>query len=368
MPQILLTPVFRLHKEIRDFYDFVRPQDFEQRVRDELVADLKSWCRFNFRDADVYPFGSYPTGLYLPTSDMDLVIVSDGVMSGKSASKYHAKKYLWRFANGLESGGMIRDRIVEIISKAKVPLVKFVHKKTSLKVDISFENTGGLRAVHTFNAWKQQYPAMPILATMIKHLLCMRGLNEPASGGIGGFSVICLVISMLQHMPQIQAGSMESTHHLGQLLLHFLDLYGNKFNYRTTAISVDPPAYIAKASSSFPPPLRHVANPTMQNQVQNITYRNPDRLAIIDPNDPSNDISGGAQNTHLIQGVFREAHDKLQAELAAVDAGAPRTKVPAYSMLRPVFGGDYSSFRVQRRWLQEIDRTDQYNSRRPARR
>lgn len=352
----------RLHKEIKDFYDFVRPQDFEQRVRDELVADLKDWCRSVFRDADIYPFGSYPTGLYLPTSDMDLVIVSDGVMSGKGISKYHAKKFLWRFSHSLESSGKVRERLLEVIAKAKVPLVKFVHKKTSLKVDISFENTGGLTAVNTFNDWKQQYPAMPILATMIKHLLCMHGLNEPASGGIGGFSVICLVVSMLQQMPQVQARSMETGHHLGQLLLQFLDLYGYKFNYRETAISVNPPEYIAKASAMSPRPFRGVANTGMQNRVPNITYRNPDRLAIIDPNDPSNDISGGSQNTPLIQGVFREAHDKLQAEIRAVDAGAPNTKSPGYSMLRPVFGGDYSSFRVQRRWLQEIDRNQDYQS------
>ncbi|KAK1836734.1 hypothetical protein QBC39DRAFT_337122 [Podospora conica] len=332
-----VKPAVRLHKEIKDFYDFVCPRDFEQRVRDELVADLKNWCRSMFRDADVYPFGSYPTGLYLPTSDMDLVVVSDGVMSGRGLPKYNVKKFLWRFANSLEQRGKIRDGLKEIISKAKVPLVKFVHKETSLKVDISFENTGGLTAVNTFNAWKEQYPAMPILATMIKHLLCMRGLNEPASGGIGGFSVICLVISMLQQMPQIQARSMDSGHHLGELLLNFLDLYGNKFNYRTTAISVNPPEYIAK------------------NRVPNITYRNPDRLAIIDPNDPGNDISGGSQLFPLIQNLFREAHDKLQAEMKAVASDRTRTKSPSYSMLRPLFGGDYSSFRVQRRWLKEID-------------
>jgi hypothetical protein len=69
----------------------------------------------------------------------------------------------------------------------------------------------------------------------------------------------------------------------------------------------------------------------------------------------------------LIQGVFREAHDMLQAEIKAVDAGAPNTMSPGYSMLRPVFGGDYSSFRVQRRWLQEIDRNQDSQSRRRGR-
>jgi non-canonical poly(A) RNA polymerase PAPD5/7 len=90
---------------------------------------------------------------------------------------------------------------------------------------------------------------MPILVTLIKHLLAMRGLNEPVNGGIGGFSVTCLVVSLLQNMPQVQSGSMIPEHHLGEILMEFLDLYGNQFNFETTAIQLNPPGYIPKVSA-----------------------------------------------------------------------------------------------------------------------
>jgi non-canonical poly(A) RNA polymerase PAPD5/7 len=246
---LALTSPFRLHKEIVDFYEHIRPQDFEERIRGQLVEQLKRLCRDNFQDANFYPFGSFPSGLYLPTGDLDLVLCSDGVAEGRGRAKYNHQKVLYILKNILVSSGVAAtDADVELIRGARVPLVKFIDSRTGLKVDVSFENTTGLKAIDTFKHWKKQYPAMPALVTLVKHFLAMRGLNEPVNGGIGGFSVICLVVSMLQQMPDIQSRSMNGEHYYGDLLMDFFDLYGNKFNYQTMAISLNPPAYIPKVS------------------------------------------------------------------------------------------------------------------------
>lgn len=231
-----------------DFYDYIKPRDFEDRLRGELVKDLKKFCRDVFRDAEVYPFGSFPSGLYLPIADMDMVLMSDDFARGRDA-KYCTKSFLYRFRGQLLSHGIAWQNEIELIVGAKVPLVKFIEHRTGLKVDMSFENSTGLTAINTFKAWREQYPGMPALVTLIKHFLLMRGLNEPVNGGIGGFSVICLVVSMLQMMPEVQSGNLDTRHHLGQLLLKFFDLYGNKFSYETVAISMDPPRWIPKVSS-----------------------------------------------------------------------------------------------------------------------
>jgi len=47
-------------------------------------------------------------------------------------------------------------------------------------------------------------------------------------------------------MPQVQSRSMIPEHHLGEVLMEFLDLYGNQFNTATTAIQLKPPSYIPK--------------------------------------------------------------------------------------------------------------------------
>jgi non-canonical poly(A) RNA polymerase PAPD5/7 len=241
----------RLHKEIVDFYDYVKPREFEHFIRTKLVEDLRHKIKQVYPNADIHCFGSFPAGLYLPTADMDLVCVSDEFMRTGQKVLGQNQRQIRAFGDFVRKMNLAIHGTVDMIFKAKVPLVKYVDKLTGLKVDISFENSTGLVANKTFQDWKAQYPAMPILATLIKHLLAMRGLNEPVNGGIGGFSVICLVVSLLQHMPQVQSRSMVPEHHLGEVLMEFLDLYGNQFDVTTTAIQFDPPGYVSKVTTPF---------------------------------------------------------------------------------------------------------------------
>ena len=243
-----VNSVDRLHKEIIDFYEYVKPRHFEQVIRTKLVEDLRSRVKRFRENADILCFGSFPAGLYLPTADMDLVCVSDQYMNGGSRLIGANRNALYKFQAFLHKEKLALNDNIEVIAKAKVPLVKYVDRLTGLKVDISFENSTGLIANSTFLEWKNQFPAMPILVTLIKQFLAMRSLNEPVTGGIGGFSVICLVVSLLQHLPEIQSRSMRSEHHTGQLLMEFLDLYGNEFDIATTAISLNPPQYVSKVS------------------------------------------------------------------------------------------------------------------------
>jgi non-canonical poly(A) RNA polymerase PAPD5/7 len=326
---------FRLHKEIIDFYDYVKPRDFEQRIRDNLVENLRKAMRRdgrNFASASVHPFGSFMSGLYLPTADMDLVVCSASFMRGGPPTYLSAKSWLYKFQKFLTSQHVADQHSIEVIAHARIPLVKYVDKQTGLKVDVSFENLGGVGAIDTFLQWKDQYPAMPILVTVVKHFLLMRGLNEPVNGGIGGFSVICLVVSMLQLMPQVQSRSLVPEHHLGEMLLEFFDLYGRDFRHEKTAISLTRPVgYIRKS------------------EVRSLTYKNYDRLSIIDPNNSSNDISGGSSNTPAILARFNEAFKLLRDRMSEL-AREPNKG----NILEVILQGDYSSFRAQRDFLRHV--------------
>ena len=234
-----------------DFYYHVKPRDFEQRIRANLVEELRVSVKNYFRTSNILSFGSFPAGLYLPTSDMDIICVSDEFMRSGSKTLCKTNSQYHSFARFLQNEKIPIPGSVEVITKAKVPIIKYVDRLTGLRVDISFENDTGLVANKTFQDWKTEFPAMPILVTLIKHLLAMRGLNEPVSGGIGGFSTICLVVSLLQNMPQVQSRNMIPEHHLGEILMEFLDLYGNQLNTVTTAISMKPPGYVPKVSTDF---------------------------------------------------------------------------------------------------------------------
>lgn len=194
----------------------------------------------------VYCFGSFAAGIYLPNADMDVVVISESFrVSGVKVACQNAGN-MHRFANYLRRSGVVEEDSVVVIPSAKVPLIKFVDQITGIRVDMSFENQTGLTANDTFKAWKRQYPAMPIIVTLIKQFLLMRGYNEVVNGGLGGFSVTCLVTSLMQNLPRIQSGELIPEQHLGEILIEFLDLYGNRFDIARTGISMNPPGYFDK--------------------------------------------------------------------------------------------------------------------------
>lgn len=279
------------------------------------------------KNVQVKSFGSFAAGLYLPTADMDLVAVSPRYLGFgqkilcQSGSEMH-KLRVWLCSH---VAGVAESHSAVAITRAKVPIVKFVDRQTGIKVDVSFENDSGLIGNRTFEEWKAKFPAMPTLVMLIKQLLAMRGLNDVFTGGLGGFSTICLVVSMMQLMPEIQSGNMDPRQHYGDLLLNFLDLYGNKLDIVRTGIKMNPPGYFDKTRSQIP-------------------RQNENGLTIVDPNRPDNDISGGSRNINAVLNCFRSAYASIQRRLDEVNRG----KDAHSSILGCVLGGNYDIFAKQR--------------------
>jgi non-canonical poly(A) RNA polymerase PAPD5/7 len=258
---------------------------------------------------------------------MDLVALSQEYVKNGQKRYCQNPRNMHALSAKLEYWQVAKRGTCAVIGRAKVPLVKFVDAKTNLRVDISFENDSGIRAIDTFLAWKEQYPQMPKLVVIIKQFLAMRGLNEVFSGGIGGFTIICLVTSMFQLMPETQGNGAELGY--GELLLNFFDLYGNKFDVKEVGIMMNPPRYFSKGRD-------HVDAKINQTG-----------LTIIDPNRPDNDISGGSREILKVLNAFRAAHAAIQRRLDSIRTG----EVPTGSILGCILGGNYTSFQNQRNLL-----------------
>ncbi|KAG8529940.1 uncharacterized protein KY384_005421 [Bacidia gigantensis] len=350
---------FRLHKEICDFYDFVRPQGFEGVIRQELLDRLEAMIHQRFADCSVHCFGSFAAGLYLPTADMDVVVISNEYAKYGERALCRSHNQLYKFADHVIKSGLAKPGSVNVIAQAKVPLIKFVDSITSIRVDLCFENDSGVRGLAIFDQWKDQYPAMPVLVSVIKQFLMMRGLNEVVDGGIGGYSVICLVTSLLQNMSLVKAGKMTAEEHLGEMLIEFLDLYGNRFDISRVGIVMEPPRYFdkvtypssSKASWSLIEQQHSFNRPRFQHPTNKPSR--PDRLTIMDPNNPDRDIAGGSHKVLAIFAQFAEAQRRIMAAMKS-------TNRP--SLLDWMLGGSYRELIDQRarlRSLYNVRYTDQ---------
>jgi non-canonical poly(A) RNA polymerase PAPD5/7 len=240
-----------LHNEILDFHNYVKPRDFENQVREDLVSRMDRAVKGTFPSLNVRAFGSFASGLYLPTADMDLVACSTRFLEGGRAEISPTRNWIFKFAACLKRAGIAIESSVTVISNARVPLVKFVEKVTGLRVDVSFENDSGLLANNTFRLWKQQYPAMPVIVSLIKQFLVMRGFSEVFTGGLGGYTVICLTVTILRILEERNGRDWDAMQSLDTVLMTFLVHYGRDFDLGRDGIQMDPWSIITKVSTFF---------------------------------------------------------------------------------------------------------------------
>lgn len=275
--------VLGLHEEIEDFFQWMMPTKMEHDARVGVVARIQSLVCKLWPDTKVDIFGSFKTGLYLPTSDIDLVV------SGK-----WPKPPLHVLAEELESSGIPRLKSLLLLDKAAVPIVKMTDDKTGIKVDISFNTVNGIRAAELIKFYKKTYPPLAKLIYVLKQFLLQRSLNEVFMGGLSSYALILMAVSFLQLHPRPDVKQHNTN--LGVLLIEFFELYGRNFNYAQSAIRLrDGGCYLPREQMMGQMP--HLAN-----QSTGVT------LCIEDPLDASNDVGKGSYYFQRVKESFENAY------------------------------------------------------------
>ena len=130
-------PVLGLHQEINDFYDFIKPIEEEEFMRNRVVSRIEEIVLRLWPNAKVEIFGSFATKLYLPTSDIDLMI-----MGKWDVTPLHTLK------NELIKAEVANEDDIKVLDKASVPIVKVIDKETEVRVDISFNTSNGVNSAN----------------------------------------------------------------------------------------------------------------------------------------------------------------------------------------------------------------------------
>ncbi|CCF57154.1 hypothetical protein KAFR_0C01610 [Kazachstania africana CBS 2517] len=284
--------------EMKDFVSYISPSSTEIEDRNITISRIRDAVKELWPDADLHVFGSYSTDLYLPGSDIDCVVNSE-------RGNKDSKNCLYQLAKFLTTKKLATD--VEVVSKARVPIIKFVEPHTGIHIDVSFERTNGLEAAKLIRSWLDSTAGLRELVLVIKQFLHARRLNNVHTGGLGGFSIICLVFTFLHMHPRIITNEIDPIDNLGVLLIDFFELYGKNFGYDDVAISVlnGHPSYIPKYSWRELQPIR-----------------NSFALAIQDPGDATNNISRGSFNIRDIKKAFAGAFDLLTNRCFDLDKAA----------------------------------------------
>ncbi|KAL0037432.1 hypothetical protein WJX79_008048 [Trebouxia sp. C0005] len=286
------SPLLRLHTEIVEFCRFLEPTTEEAAMREAATQRVRQSIIEVYASASVQVFGSFVTGLYLPTSDIDLVVMDSGADDVKIALKALSHK--------LGNTGIAIK--IQVVANAKVPIIKFVEVQSNINFDISFDVANGPVAAGFVRDLMDTLPPMKPLVLVLKIFLQQRSFNEVYQGGIGSYALFVMVAAFLLLHPSRhpsrpgskRAGSLENS--LGVLLVDFFRLMGRTLNTDEVGISCSHGgAFYNKIDAEKEQPQRMYM------------------LSVEDPADSANDLCRGSWNILKVKQAWDFAYQQLTA-------------------------------------------------------
>ncbi|KAF2072699.1 hypothetical protein CYY_005979 [Polysphondylium violaceum] len=310
----------KLHQEILDFVSEVGERTYPHVQNCHIVINLiKSVVKKLWPNADLDIYGSFMTGLWLPSSDIDIVVNYGKNMSIKPKNAQFLLKVLEKQIRTDLNNSILT---MLCIPSAKIPVIKLVTKE-NIAVDISFRESP--TSVHTGIAARdlvaenvKEVMGLYPLAIVLKWFLRERGLNNTYTGGLSSYCLVLMLISFLknnEHCPKIknnnnnningnhnnnsnnnsssnttnssstvntqptlkatpcncQNSDQISGFNIGCALMRFLEYYGVNFNYQMTGISIEENTFTFPLTKDDPVGNLFLINPlgNLENNINN---------------------------------------------------------------------------------------------------
>lgn len=188
----------------------------------EVYKSIKALLETEIPGSTLLAFGSFCTRLYLPNSDVDLVLVHDQVEKSKLIAK--TRKVLKKLPETFEH--------LEVLLNAKVPIIKFTHGPSQVDFDITFNELSGVQNAEEVAQALKIHPEIKYLLMIMKLVLRQRKMNNTFTGGIGSFLLMCIILAFLrQYKKDVyyrdrDPKALENVS-LSEYLMKFLNFYGS---------------------------------------------------------------------------------------------------------------------------------------------
>lgn len=173
-------PFVRLHNEILTLCEYIAPSVHEMNQREIVLHEVTEIIHSLWPTSTVSVFGSQMTKILTPTSDLDIVVM------GVTESRHDPLEIYCTLAEKLKDSSLVS--YVEAITNAKVPIVKFDHRKSGISVDICINNDSGMRTGALIRKFVREYPPLRPLVLVLKMFLV--SLNQHTRFFFGYCSVM----------------------------------------------------------------------------------------------------------------------------------------------------------------------------------
>ena len=151
-----------LDREVGHFAGYMELSEAEHRVRLEVAERVASVARKLYPACSLEVFGSWSTGLCLPSSDIDFTLC--GVEPSEAST----------LSQVLQQNGFL----THLIPASKVPLLRLADPVTGVHADISFNMSRAATSASNMRRLLKKYPlARPLIITL-KSILKLGNINE----------------------------------------------------------------------------------------------------------------------------------------------------------------------------------------------
>ncbi|MDP6866629.1 MAG: nucleotidyltransferase domain-containing protein, partial [Candidatus Poseidoniaceae archaeon] len=227
--------------------------DAKARSRESLTKHLKGLLFRRFgKNAVVEVFGSSVTNLSIGTGDLDLCL---------SFKNKTPRKVLRKISGLLHEEGM---EDIQLIPKARIPIVKFKDPRSGLDVDISLDNRLAIYNSMMLKSYAQE-ERLRLLVQMVKYWASRRGINNAFEGSLSSYAWTLLTIQHAQMaQPPLVPNRQEScpsrplsfhgekydvgfddevfatnnTQSLASLLISFFDRFATRWDWDSMVVSI----------------------------------------------------------------------------------------------------------------------------------
>ncbi|KAJ3486321.1 hypothetical protein NLJ89_g11822 [Agrocybe chaxingu] len=148
-------------------------------------------------DVTVQPVGSYVTGLFLPTSDIDMVLTFNATSARSTYSNYFIKSDLSIILAKIRTSGFA-SKVVDVL-QASVPLIRITDQVTGIDIDLTAADTHGVLATAAVQKWlKTDTDLIKTLVTVVKMFLTIRRCGTTYTGGLNSYVLVWMVVAWVK--------------------------------------------------------------------------------------------------------------------------------------------------------------------------
>lgn len=177
-----------LDKQIQQFIDDQKITKPLIKRRNGIIKHLRKILTNKFHNSKLSSFGSFESGLSLSFGDIDLCLEFDGDAP---------KKVLKKIAHMLNEDGM---KDINLITNAKVPIVKCIDGQSMIPIDISVNNNLSVYNTELLRRYSDLDPRVRPFILAVKYWARNRGICQPTSGTFSSYAWTLIAINALQTM------------------------------------------------------------------------------------------------------------------------------------------------------------------------